>query len=214
VKAVKKESSLYELLGNEIRKQIGKQLSQEDLPLPEIVRQLRQQKKLSGAQLCRCAGDLDPRTLTAVEKGRIKNPSIKTLLSISRGLGLTVSDLFRQADMELDRNFRAGSQKGTFQMDFPSWKTKIISFTPLIKEFFCGKVILGPEAMIDETFLKHSSPIFISTLIGRIEIEVAHQKVQLREGENLFFNGCLRHSFANKLHRESVLLMVTAPSLF
>ena len=71
---------------------------------------------MSAIGVCRRARDLDPRTLNALEKGRIKNPSVKTLQSVSRGLEVSVSDLFRQAEMHIDRNFYFGSQKGVYQV--------------------------------------------------------------------------------------------------
>ncbi len=180
--------------------------------LNQTIRRLRQEKRLTGAELCRRAGNLDPRTLTALEKGRIKNPSIQTLESVSKGLDLTISGLFRQAKMRLERNFYLGSQKGAFQMDFPSWGVKMVSFTPLTKDFFCGKMILASHRRLDQTFMDHRMPMYVSTVVGRVEVSLENRKFLLREGENLFFNGILQHSFYNLTERETVLFMVTAPS--
>jgi transcriptional regulator with XRE-family HTH domain len=180
--------------------------------LNRTVRILRELKKLSGAEVCRKAGDLDPRTLTALEKGRIKNPSIQTLESVARGLSLSVSELFKEAELRLDQFFYHGSQKGAYQMDFPSAGIKVVSFTPLMKDFFCGKFLIGARKKFDESFLKHSRPIFVSVLVGRVEVNVGGKAMALKEGENLFFNGIFKHAFYNPLERESVLLMVTAPS--
>jgi transcriptional regulator with XRE-family HTH domain len=207
-----KDKSIYRILGQELRKRTDAKGRYEILPFPQTIRRLREEKKLTGVALCRLAGDLDPRTLTAVEKGRIKNPSMKTLASVSRGLGVSIGDLFRQCEKELDRHLYLGSQKGAFQMDFSWCGVKMVSFTPFIEDFFCGKLILSPQRRVDETLLKHPRPFFISTLIGRLEITVEEKLFDLKEGENLFFNGMLKHSFYNPLHRESVLLMVTAPS--
>ena len=207
-----KGKSIYQVLGKKLREKTTESLLRETIELHHTIRRLRQEKGLTGVELCRRAGDLDPKTLTAVEKGRIKNPSIKTLLSVSRGLGVTVADLFRRSEMDLDRHLCVGSQKGVFQIDFPSWGVKVVSFTPFMKDFFCGKLILAAQRSLDETLLKHPLPFFVSTLVGRIEVKIEGRPVDLKEGENLFFNGILKHSFYNPLHRESVLLMVTAPS--
>ena len=208
----KKTESIYRVLGQEINEKARKSLLVEKVNLNQTVRRIRQERGLSGVSLCERAGDLDPKTLTALEKGRIKNPSIKTLHSVARGLGLTISDLFRQAEMEIDRHFYIGSQKGAFQLDFPWLGIRAISFTPFIKDFFCGKLIFSARRRLDETLLKHPLPIFIWALVGRFEVEIEGKHLNLREGDNLFFNGILRHSFYNPLHRESVLLIVTAPS--
>ena len=209
-----KGKSLYALLGQGIHRRVRKNLAEETIRLHETVRNLREAKGLSGVSLCRIAGDLDPKTLTAVEKGRIKNPSVKTLQSIARGLGVTVSNLFRDAEMNLDRHFYEGSQKGVYKIDFPRLGLQVISFTPLLRDFFCGKFILAPQKRLDETLLKHPLPIWVSTLVGRFEMKVEQKKIELKEGESIFFNGILRHSFYNPLQRESVLMLVTAPSFF
>jgi transcriptional regulator with XRE-family HTH domain len=213
-KKSKSAKSIYQVLGKKIEEKIARISLEQELNLGATIRRLRQEKNLSGVELCRRAADLDPKTLTAVEKGRIRNPSIKTMLSISRGLTVTVADLFRQAEVGMDRNLYLGSQKGAFQIEFPWWGVKMVSFTPFIKDFFCGKLILAPKRRVDETLLKHPLPFFISTLIGRFEVTVEGKTLDLKEGDNLFFNGILKHSFHNPLHRESVLLMVTSPSFF
>lgn len=207
-----KKESFYQALGGRIENGMRRRFQTEQVNIPATVRQMRQSKKLTGAELCKRAGDLDPRTLTALEKGRIKNPSIATLKSVSRGLGVTISDIFREAEIQTDHHFYAGSQKGFCQIDFHLAGIKVVSFTPFIKDFFCGKLIMGPRKKLDQTLLKHPLPLFVSVLVGRVEIEVEKRRLSLREGENLFFNGILKHSFYNPLERESVLWMVTAPS--
>ena len=206
------KKSVYDVLRGKIEESISRDRAGEAFDLNATVRRLRQSLKLTGVELCKRAGDLDPKTLTALERGRIKNPSIRTLRSVARGLNVTVSDLFRQTEMSLDRHFYLGSQKGFCQLDFPSWGLKVVSFTPLIQDFFCGKWILTARRRFEETLLERPLPIFVSTLIGRFEVTVEGKTFSLKEGENLFFNGMLKHSFHNPLHRESVLFIVTAPS--
>lgn len=204
--------SIYEAIGTKTRKNLASQPLVPPLLLHDTVRQIRLEKGLSGADLCRSAGDLDAKTLTAVEKGRIKNPSIRTLQSLARGLGISVADLFRRAEMGSSNGFYQGTQKGAYQMEFSRKGIKIVSFTPLVRDFFCGKMIFSSKKTLDETILNHKLPVFISVLIGRFQIDIENQTMVLKEGDNLFFNGMLKHSFTNLLHRESVLWMVTAPS--
>jgi len=154
----RREKSFYEIIEKKAGQRFGKEESG-TLELHRTIRDLRSRKGLSGIDLCRRAGDLDAKTLTAVEKGRIRNPSIKTLLSVARGLGVTVGDLFHQAEIRLDRNLYSGSQKGAFQMEFPQWGVRIVSFTPLIHDFFCGKLILAPKRKITEAVLHHPLPL-------------------------------------------------------
>ena len=207
-----KKNSVYSKLAQHTETVVSKRHQDEQIDVAAAVRNLRQQKGLSGVLLCRRAGDLDPKTLTALEKGRIKNPSIKTLQSVARGLGVTVSHLFRSIEEGFESNFALGTPKGAFTLDFGKKGSKIISYTPLIRDFFCGKLILAPRTHMSETLLNHPVPIYLSTLVGRVEITVESGKSLLREGESIFFNGALSHAFYNPLHRESSLLMVMAPS--
>ncbi|MBI3312679.1 MAG: helix-turn-helix transcriptional regulator [Candidatus Omnitrophica bacterium] len=208
----KESSSMYQLLGQAIRSRFQEGIEAEKIEIHKMVRKLRQERGLTGVEVCRRAGDLNPKTLAAIENGHIINPSIKTFQSLARGLGVTVSELFLQTELAMERHFYVGSQKGAFQMEFPSLGVKAISFTPLNRDFFCGKIIVGPKRRIDQTFWKSPIQIYLSILVGRLEIEVESRRVILREGENVFFNGVLRHVFYNPMHRDAVFLMVTAPS--
>lgn len=173
---------------------------------------LRQERELSGAELCRRAGDLDPRTLTAVEKNRIKNPSIETLQAIAKGFGISVSELFRKAECMDAAYFRIGNQKGIYRMDFLGKKAQLISFTPLAEEFFCGKIILEIDGSFDDSLLSHRGAFFMMVLIGQVEGEAEGKKILLKEGENLFLRGGIRFRFKNLVQRNTSLLLVTVPS--
>lgn len=206
------KQSIYQKLTQELKAHQRQSQVPGIVPIGKIIRQFREQKKLSGVELCRLSGGLDPRTLTAIEKGRIQNPSIKILQALARGLNVTVSSFFREAELDSEEYCYLGTAKGTFQMDFPSWGTKVVSYTPLVKDFFCGKFIIGPRRELNYTHLKHPVPMFISVLVGRFDIMIENRKQSLKEGENLFFNGILKHSFYNPLQRDSVFWLVTAPS--
>lgn len=209
-----RETNLYLEVEKTLKDRTRKEEGLPALGLGEAVRRLREKASLSGAELCRRSKRLDPRTLTAIEKGRIRNPSLQSLQGIAQGLGCLVRDLFTPAEMVLDRNFLAGSSKGVFQMEFPRFGLKVISATPIIPEFFCGKLILAPQRRVEENFLRHRAPLFFEVVMGRVEFTVEEKTVHLKEGENLFFNGGLRHRFRNALNRESTLWLVTAPSFF
>lgn len=180
--------------------------------LAEMIRRLRREKKLTQIGLCRISGELDPRTLNALEKGRIKNPSIKTLEALARGLDMPLSGLLRRAEMRLEKNFHQGSARGFCQLDFPAQGFKLASLTPLVKDFFCGKLLLGARRRLEGPFEKPAAAVFASVLIGRFEIRVEDKTLSLREGENLYFKSILAHEIYNPLERESVLLLVTAPA--
>lgn len=206
--------SIYRAMRESIKEKVRSRERGDNLNLDQVVRKIRVAKKLTGAEVCRrSGGDLDARTLTALERGRIKNPTVKTLNSIARGLGITISDLFRPDELNQEQNYCVGSPKGAFTMDFAKKGVKIVSFTPLIHDFFCGKLILASKAKVTDQLLDHPFPIFISVLLGSLEVTLeGSSKAVLKEGDNLFFRGLVKHSFQNMLHRETSVLFLTAPS--
>ena len=185
---------------------------EETWKLGPLIRALREDKKMSGVELCRQAGGMDPRLLNALEKGRIKNPSIQTLARIARVLTVSLADFFTIAEARREESFSVGSQRGHFSMEFPIFGARMVSFTPFTKDFFCGKIFLGAKKKFDQKMLKHPRPQFVSVMLGQFIIQIGDKKVHLHEGQNLFFNGALNHAVANPLHRESVLMLMTAPS--
>ena len=182
------------------------------IDIGEVVFQLRKFKNISGSELCRRSPGLDPKTLNAVEKGRIKNPSIATLQLLARGLGIPISAIFRKAESDVEGYFYLGSQKGYHQTQFSHWNAKFVSFTPPIADFFCGKFILGPKGKLGPSLLRHASPIYLAVMVGRLEGEIEGRPFSLKEGDNIFFHGALKYFLFNPLGRESVYWMTTAPS--
>ncbi len=191
-----------------------KKTSVRPLEIGPMVRDLRKERGLSGVELCRRGEGIDPKTLTALEKGRIRNPSMMTLEALAKGFGMSVSDLFRRAEFDQREYFSLGSQKGLYKIDLPSQGIQLISFTPLMDELFCGKMILEGQKKFDEKlFGRHGAgAFFIMTLIGQFEGEVEGRRVVLKEGDNLYFYGGMKFHLANVLQRNSTLLLVTVPS--
>ena len=209
-----KESNLYTKLQQVVEKNHQEKNGNQKIDLGRKIRELREKVGMSGAELCRRSGGIDPRTLNAIEKGRIRTPSIDTLQAIAGGLGCLVRDLFTQAELKVGQNYHLGSSKGTFQIEFPKNGIKIISVIPAIPQFFCGKIILNAQGRVEEQFPVRSCPVFIEVIMGRVDFWIEDEKVTLKEGENILFNGGMEHKIHNPLNRESVLWMVTAPSFF
>jgi transcriptional regulator with XRE-family HTH domain len=208
-----RKPSFHKALETSVKKEARKSAGVEPpIHLASSIVALRKERKLSASELCNRSGNLNIKTLSAIETGRIKNPSVQTLQSLARGFGLTISDLFRHSESLQSQNFYVGTQKGFSQMDFPAFGVKVVSFTPFVREFFCGKVILGSRRKLDQVILKYHAPLYLSMLVGKIEATVAGQLRTLKEGESLFFNGILEHSFYNPLEKEAIFLLVTAPS--
>ena len=209
---IKKPKTVSHEIAKIIRAHLRKKGGKGQIEMGATVRQLRLKKGFSGAELCRLSQDLDPRTLTALEKGRIRSPSIGLLKALSGGLGLSISDIFWHAESRLDHRPTLNSPQGDFEVVFGRWGVRVVSFTPFIRDFFCGKLVLGPKKRMNETLLNHPYPICVSVLVGRVEAVVESKPMMLREGASLFFHGSMQFSLVNLLERDAALLFVTAPS--
>ena len=137
-----KPDSIYKGLGHRISSE-NRKFSKKAFNIGQTIRQMRLEREMNGINLCRKARDLDPRTLNAIEKGRIRNPSLQTLRSVAEGLGVLVSDLFRREELNQDFLFCQGTQKGAYEVSFPSMGVKAVVFTPFIRDFFCGKKVFN-----------------------------------------------------------------------
>ena len=150
-------------------------------------------KDLSGAG----GMGIDPEMLTVFEKRRIRNPLIVTLEALAKGFKVTMSDHFRQAKFNRRNFFALGSQKGLRKIDLPSQGIQRISFTPLMEDLFCGKMMLEGQKRFDETLFSGGGAFFMMILIGQSEGEIEGRKVNFKEGGNLYLWGGMkfRHVF-------------------
>lgn len=189
-------------------------MTREKLSLGQTIVRLREKAGLSAVELCRKSGLVEPKTLNAIEKGRIKNPSLVSLQALAKGLGCLVRDLFSEAEIGLDSNFFQGSQKGLFHMEFPGQPIKVVSATPPSAPFFCGKLIVSAKRKVEGDLLGHPQSLLVEVVMGQLEVAVEDKTVLLKEGGNLFFSGSFRYGFRNPLSRESMAWLVTYPSLF
>lgn len=208
-----KRAGIYKTLSDEVRRQVRERHADRLPDIAGTVRRLREAKKISAAEVCRRSGELDPRTLNALEKGRIRNPTLKTLQALAQGLGLSMTEILSAAEGGAEPDFFAGGPQGAFHLDFPRQGLKIVSLTPLIHDFFCGKLILSPKVKIPDSMLNTPFPVYLSVLVGGMDVEIRGRGVtSMKEGDNIFLRGSLRHSLQNRSQRETAVLLLTAPS--
>ena len=175
---------------------------------------IRRQRELLGwrsVELARKSG-VNPRTLDAIEKGRIASPSIKNLQSLANALGVSTASLFSTSEENHDLFFMGGNQKGQHSLEFPKHGFRVVCYTPLVPTFFVGKVILKGDTKIDRKALPTSGLVFIQTIMGKISVQFDGKDQLVREGNYAFFDGTFVHSFTNAQLKESTFLLVTSPS--
>lgn len=180
----------------------------------EVIRERRQLLGWKAVDLAKRAG-VNPRTVNAVEKGRIRTPSLKNLESMSRVLGISLASLFSNNREENGSIFFSAGQKGHHTLDFKKEGFRVICYTPLVplvSDVFIGKVIVSGETEIKHEALPTRGMIFVQAIIGKLGLRFDGAEHLIREGNYVFFDGRFRHSFFNPQFREETFLLMTTPS--
>ena len=180
-------------------------------PIGFLIRELRIRGRLTAREISKRVG-IDPRLLNSIEKGRIRNPSIDRLSEIAQALGMSLTHLIMLYEGKKIANFSKGSSTGEFVMNFEKKGVKLVSYTPPIREMFCGKMILGGKKKLDQAKFTMPATIFVQVILGKIIVEYQDEEVILGEGKNLLINGEHGFCFLNPTHRDASILFFSAPA--
>lgn len=177
----------------------------------QIIRRRRELLGWRAIELSRKSG-VNPRTLDAIEKGRIESPSLRNLECLARALSVSTASLFSNHETDRERFFLGGNQKGQHTLEFQKHGFRVVCYTPLVHHFFVGKVILQGEKKIEQKVLPTSGMILAQVIMGKLAVHFEGKEHLIREGNYAFFDGCFPHSFSNPQFKECTFLLVTAPS--
>ncbi len=175
-----------------------------------VIRNRRESLGWRAVDLARRA-NINPRTLDAIEKGRIESPSISSLEAISKALGVSTASLFA-VPHELEIFFVGGNQKGQHLLEFPNHGFRIVCYIPFVPSFFVGKVILKGGTRIDHKVLPTKGMIFVQAIMGKVCVNFEDKENLIKEGNYAFFDGSFPHTFYNPQYKEITFLLITAPS--
>ena len=177
----------------------------------QTIRRRRQLLGWKSIELARRSG-INPRTVNAIEFGRIKNPSLKGLESLAHTLGISMAALFSSVCPESDSVLLAGNQKGHHTIEFPKAGFRVICYLPFLTDLFIGKVIMNGHTTIDHTTLPTRGLVFVQAIIGKLGVRIDGTDHLVKEGNYLFFDAGVPHVYCNLHLREHTFLLVAAPS--
>lgn len=183
-----------------------------EISIGKAIRELRENQGLAQIQLSKQSG-VDPRTLAAIEKGRIITPSLASLMQIAESLGVTLKDLFGRAEARSREALFLGNQRGEFVLEWPRQRFRIVSYLPKSSPLFIGKVILENKGLCDSKTIPFQGLVFLQIIFGKIEFHLEDTDHYLKEGQHIFFDGRLDYSLQNPALREATALLVTQPSM-
>lgn len=155
--------------------------------------------------------------LSQIENG-LSSPSLAVLGTLARELGTNVANLLKDIDEASKTSVHLPLEKRqTLQ-----YSTGLISSQPLTSEVSKKKmqpllttVEPGGSSSIDNQ-LQHApnSEEFVLVLKGTMEFLVDGEKIILKEGDTLYFEGDLPHKWKNLTDETAQLLFVFSPPVW
>ncbi|HNV86575.1 MAG TPA: XRE family transcriptional regulator [Candidatus Omnitrophota bacterium] len=181
---------------------------------PSIGRLLRELRKKTGLTQKSAAekSGISPKTLAAMETGRIQNPTLLNLRNLAETFGLSLQNLFGLFEAGQKNHFFIGSQAGEFSADYPKQKIRVISYLDRSAPLFVGKIILGSKGVLNGKTVSLPKQVFVQIMLGKLNFSLEEKEFFLKEGQIVYFDGRLNYQFTNPLLREATALMITAPS--
>ncbi|MBU0942932.1 MAG: XRE family transcriptional regulator [Proteobacteria bacterium] len=155
--------------------------------------------------------------LSQIENG-LASPSLSVLGTLARELGISVAT-FLNENTEKNRtswHLPAGKRQ---TLQYPDG---MVSSQPLTTAIFkkqmqplLTRVQPGGRSDADGS-LQHAanSEEFVFVLKGTMEFTIADEKFILKEGDTLYFEGDLRHSWKNPTDEEAEILFVFTPPVW
>lgn len=157
------------------------------------VKQLRRQKDLSIAGLAEAAG-ISSGMLSKLENGQI-SPSLNTLQSIAKALGIPMSSLFSEFEDRRDCSFVASGHGVVIERR----GTKAGHVYRLLGHALRGAIAVEPylielkKGSVPYTAFRHAGVEFIYMISGKVTYRHDDQLYQLRPGDALMFDSAALH---------------------
>jgi transcriptional regulator with XRE-family HTH domain len=184
--------------------------------ISQRIRSIRTDKKLTLEKLAGLVG-CTKAFLSQVENGTA-NPSITMLYKIAGALEVHVSELFRAQAGNHIRTFKlAKAERRTIH--YPDGKVESQLLTRGVFQKKMQPVIsyVEPGGTLDEgDRIVHppGSEEFVLVLKGKLEFNFVDETIIVVEGDTLYFDGSLPHSWANRGQEPAIVLFVWTPPIW
>lgn len=172
------------------------------------IRYMRRQRSVSLDQLA-AAANVTKSYLSKVERG-LSVPSISTVLKIAKSFGVSVAQLVGEEEdsgsicvVRKDERtpfVRDGVRSG-YNYEMIGAGKQFRTLEPFI--------MTPPQSYRDDQFFEHPGEELVFVLSGTVEVEFPNRKVQLREGDTIYFDSHIPHrsrSLGRKLAKALVVV--------
>ena len=175
------------------------------LDIGSKLKAIRGEKRISLRTLAKLSG-LSVNTLSLIERN-ITSPTVNTLYSISKALGVKINYFFDEERIEETIFAKKGQRKQV------ETKDKGIMFeslgTGLIQQGLEAYLLTATKGVKSGSKgVSHLGDELVFCLQGKFQFEIKKEKYTLEEGDSLLFKGSLPQQWENIGNGDSVLLMV------
>jgi transcriptional regulator with XRE-family HTH domain len=148
-----------------------------------------------------------PGFLSQLERGQV-NASVGTLRKLAGGLGITVSDLFRDDDVNQPTVLRRGSRPEIHAGNLTS--KYLLAQKPLRNlEVYAGELLPGGTA--GEAYTHGDAQEILVVLAGSVMLELAGIEYQLHVGDSAEYRTSILHTLRNAGASTAEVLWIISP---
>ena len=169
------------------------------------VRSIRKRMEMTLEQLAERTG-LNKGYLSRIESGE-KSPSIATLLKLSTGLKVSMSQLFGEAVDDSDIHLFRGADKASERR---SGAPEVISLSGSARSAGLTTFLLRPSDQLeDERRAEHSGTEAVFVIDGSVEVQFSDRVIALCQGDYVQFPGYLTHQIRRTSPQAAALIVVS-----
>ena len=174
------------------------------------IRDLRKHKQLTLVEIAKSTG-IDQATLSRIENGRMTG-TLDSHRRIADALGVRLSDLYDSVmqQIEQSKDKKIAHRVETFSHSSGA-VAELLASGVFQKKMMPVLIKLKGRGRTETEELPAFSERFIYVLKGSVEVHFGKETRDIGQGQSLYFNASLPHSFKNKLKSETRILSVITP---
>jgi transcriptional regulator with XRE-family HTH domain len=178
--------------------------------LGDKVRALRKTRRLTLVDVAKTTG-IDQATLSRIENSKMTG-TLDSHRRIAEALGVRLTDLYESAmqQLALAHDKKIQQKIDTFSHSSGA-VAELLAVGVLQKKMLPVLLKLKKGGRTETEEMPPFSERFIFVLKGSVEITLGDENRTLSQGQSLYFNASLPHSFKNRLKSECQVISVVTP---
>ena len=179
--------------------------------LGERIKNLRKERGITLVEIAKKTG-IDQATLSRIENGKMTG-TLDSHMKIAEALGMRLPDLYEDVMNKVNEaREKATRQKVETFSHSSGAVAELLTSGILQKKMMPILLKIKPKGRTEAEEYSAATERFIYVLKGALEVSAGKEKKVLKEGESLYFNASLSHSFVNPYKEEAQCLSVMTPA--